>query len=496
MSSNFLSATSNPISDIINVKMSLNYLNKNIFRANDIRGKYPSEINEEAVFNIVSAIQKLFKKSVVVGHDARLSSPSLYRAVLTALKKDKKIKIFEAGLVTSPAMYFLANKLKAGGGIMITASHNPKEYNGLKIMGKNAVPISGLDILNKILLLPQAASFAPAGKLASSSPRSVADSDHHARSAARLSDKKQNIYLRSYVNFLKKHLKIKNKLRVVFDCSNGVAGIVLKELFKGNKYIKATFLNAKTDGNFPGHGPNPLKEGALGRLQREVNPPAGGQKADLGVIFDGDGDRVFFVDDRGEMIDPDIIGFILAKMFKPPYVATTISSWRIKKIKRIVVSSVGHLFMKMAMKKNKANFGMERSGHYYFKDFFYCDGGIFAAIQIINFIGGLNKKISDYAGSLPKYYQIPETNFQIGSDVDLKRKMEKLKNFYKNKADKIHEKDGLLMEFSGACLESAEGWWFNLRLSNSENLLRLNMESDSEKLLKEKLKEVKRLLSD
>ncbi|MCL5017213.1 MAG: hypothetical protein M1155_00905 [Patescibacteria group bacterium] len=264
----------NPSGDIIKVKMSLNFMQRSIFKANDIRGLYPSEINEKVVFDIVSSISAIFKNSVVVGYDARLSSLKLYRSVLAALKQKNGLRIIDAGMITTPASYFLVNKYKADGGIMITASHNPKEYNGLKIMGKGALPISGLNVLNKILLFPQAASFAPAGKLASSSPRSRAHNffkimcSDRARSAARLSDEKQNVYLKSYVNFLKKHLKIKNKLKVVFDCSNGTSGLVLKEILKDNKYIRSIFINDEPNGNFPGHGPNPLKEGALSDIKK------------------------------------------------------------------------------------------------------------------------------------------------------------------------------------------------------------------------------------
>jgi len=446
-----------------------------IFRANDVRGIYPSEINEQIVYEIAGSIKKLFK-TVVVGHDARLSSPSLYEAVIEALKGKE---VFEAGLITSPEMYFLVNELKADGGIMITASHNPKEYNGLKIMGKNAVPMSGKDVgaICHSALDAESSNLDPRVSLCSPE-----DDKKNKYEIAK------NVYLELYVDFLKKHLNVKKPLRIVFDASNGVAGVVLKELFKGDKNIEAIFINSEPDGNFPGHGPNPLKEGALSQLQNEVKK----QKADLGIVFDGDGDRVFFVDDKGSHIDPDIIGFILTETFKPPYVATTISSWRAKKAKKTVISKVGHLFMKLAMRENKANAGMERSGHYYFKDFFYCDSGIFAAIQVINFLSSLDKSISEYAEGLPKYYQISETNFEMKNEKWAEEKMAQAEKLYGKSALSVKKEDGLLVEFGSPAGE----WWFSLRVSNSEYLLRLNMEATSKNLLDEKLEELQKFLAD
>jgi phosphomannomutase len=334
-------------------------------------------------------------------------------------------------------------------------------------------------------------------------------------------------YIKVYTKFLKRFIKVKYPLRVVFDCSNGTTGLVLKELFLNNfssslrtspkpvrtdssgrtiSKIDPVFINENPDGNFPGHGPNPLKTGALNQIRREVVK----QKADLGIVFDGDGDRVFFIDDLGNQIDPDIIGYILMKKIKAPYIVTTISSWRVKKVKGAFISKVGHLFMKEMMRKKKANFGMERSGHYYFKNFFYCDSGIFAAIQVINFLSSLRsisptnfirpKKLSDFIKILPKYFQIPETNLSAeggsasGGKMGLakwsKNKIAEIEKKYKKNAVVVKKEDGLLMEFNSPAGE----WWLSLRLSNSENLLRLNMEADSQKLLDSKFKEIKKLL--
>jgi phosphomannomutase len=229
-----------------------------------------------------------------------------------------------------------------------------------------------------------------------------------------------------------------------------------------------------------------LEKGALNQLCKKVRS----EKADLGIIFDGDGDRVFFTDEKGKEIDPDAISLILMKIFKPPYIVSTINSWRVRDYKKVIVSKIGRLFISLAMEKNKANLGTERSGHYYFKKFFYRDSGIFAAIQIINFLSGAKTRISQYIEKLPKSYHLPETNFKVKSIKSLKNKINKVRSFYKRQGGKTSEADGLSMEF---CSKQGR-WWFNLRFSNTESFLRLNLEAENKKLLDEKLKEIQTLL--
>ncbi|MEK9170610.1 MAG: hypothetical protein AAB674_03110 [Patescibacteria group bacterium] len=298
-------------------------------------------------------------------------------------------------------------------------------------------------------------------------------------------------YINLYADFLKKFLKPKRKLKVVFDSSNGTTGIILKELFRKSNVkgqmsnVSAIFINCRPDGNFPAHGPNPLAEGATAQLEKEVKK----QKADLGIIFDGDGDRVFFIDNRGRWVDAHEAGYILMQNFKPPYVASALSSWRLKKSKvqspksKVYISRVGHYFFKQMMRKKNASFGAEHSGHYYFRDFFYCDAGIFAAISIINFVSGLKTDLASWLDKLPKYYRSGEINFEIKNKNAVLNKIEKI---YKNQGAKISKLDGLTMEFSD--------YWFNLRPSNTEDLLRLNMESVSQEILDKKLEEIKGLI--
>ena len=287
-------------------------------------------------------------------------------------------------------------------------------------------------------------------------------------------------YINLYAKFLKRSLKPKRPLRVILDCSNGTTGLVLEKLLKGNKLIDYKLINAKPDGNFPAHGPNPLLRGATTQLEWEVKK----NKADLGIIFDADGDRVFFVDDRGRLTDAHEIGFALMKMFKPPYVVSTIASWRLKKVRGAVISPVGHYFFKNIMRKKNASVGLEHSGHFYFKDFFYCDSGILSAVMIMNFISELEGGLADWLDALPKYYRSGEINFKVS---DKKVMLEKIRKIHNAKASKISNLDGLTLEFGG-------DYWMNVRPSNTENLLRLNVEARTKKILETELKKIRKVI--
>ncbi|MDD5430695.1 MAG: hypothetical protein PHP03_00495 [Candidatus Pacebacteria bacterium] len=277
-------------------------------------------------------------------------------------------------------------------------------------------------------------------------------------------------YADLYISFLKKFLKLKRPVKIVFDCSNGTTGLVLKKIFP-----RAIIINSKPNGNFPAHGPDPMASGALNQLRKEVLR----RHADLGIIFDSDGDRVFFMDDRGQAIDAEDSGFVLAKNYKQPFIISADCGWRMRQHK-IIVSKVGRYFVKKKMVEKKADFGTERSGHYYFKDFYHSDSGIFAAIRMINFISGLNGKISGYLSALPEIYRFSK-NFKVS---DKERIMHKVERFYrKEKAVKI---DGLSVEM--------KGFRFCLRPSNTENLIRLNAEAVNKEILDKELKILKKFI--
>lgn len=288
-------------------------------------------------------------------------------------------------------------------------------------------------------------------------------------------------YINLYAKFLRKSLEPKRPLRVIMDCSNGTTGLVLEKLLRGNKLIDYKLINANPDGNFPAHGPNPLASGAAVQLEREVKK----RRADLGIIFDADGDRVFFVDNRGRLTDAHEIGFALMQMFKPPYVVSTIASWRLKKVRGAVLSPVGHYFFKNIMRRKKASVGLEHSGHFYFRDFFWCDSGILSAILIMNFVSGLENGLADWLDALPKYYRSGEINFKVSDKQII---LDKIKKKYAGMVTKTGNSDGLTMEFGN-------NFWINVRPSNTENLLRLNVEAKTRKTLETELKKIRKVIT-
>ena len=275
-------------------------------------------------------------------------------------------------------------------------------------------------------------------------------------------------------------------MRVVFDCSNGTTGIALRK-FK-IKNLEFKIINGKPDGNFPAHGPNPMEKGALGDLQSAVKK----YKADLGVIFDADGDRVFFVDDRGREASPDAIVGLLGMAARGNVILDVRCGYLARELlatagKKIIDSRVGSYFIKKLMRQKKVNFSGELSAHYYFKDFFYADAGIFAAIQMINQVSALkekNQSLSGWFDSLPIYYRSGEVNFKV---VDKKAVMKRIEDFYKKSAIKVSYLDGVKMEF--------KTWWFNIRPSNTENFLRLNLEAKDKKIFTQHLVEIQKLIN-
>lgn len=294
-------------------------------------------------------------------------------------------------------------------------------------------------------------------------------------------------YIKIYSDFLKKFLKPKRKLKVIFDCSNGIAGLIIKELFKTNSLINYKLINYIPDGNFPAHGPNPSKKGAFKDLRSTILK----NKADFGAIFDADADRAFFIDNRGRFIDPDIITKLLIWQLNPKKIVIDIrTGWLIKKYQLSIInyqiSKVGHLYIKKLMRKTGADFGAERSGHYYFKrDALYFDSGILTAVETINAVSRLPYSLADFNDLLPQYYRSGEINIKHQTDIKYQNLFKKIEKYLKSQNTKykilnINYLDGLTMEFPE--------WRFNLRPSNNEQFLRLNIEADNKSVLDNALK--------
>ena len=294
-------------------------------------------------------------------------------------------------------------------------------------------------------------------------------------------------YTKSYVSFLSKFLEVKNPLMVVFDSSNGSTGPVLKELFgqKKNKHkkIKAIFINSKPDGNFPAHGPNPIARGAKDQLQRVVMK----EKADFGVIFDNDGDRIFFVDNEGRAQDTDTIFILLSPLFKEPYlVDTALGSVPLRWLRpglKVNETRTGHYFLKKEMRRRETEFAGEQSGHYYFKDFFFADSGIMAAIFAINQISKMKFQklsLSEWVDSLPYVYTGESLNLKTTDSASFITRVKKL---YPASKFKILRQDGFSFYNDKV--------WVNIRASNTEALVRVRLKGTDELSVKRELARIK-----
>ncbi|MEK7635851.1 MAG: hypothetical protein AAB405_02055 [Patescibacteria group bacterium] len=304
-------------------------------------------------------------------------------------------------------------------------------------------------------------------------------------------------YIKIYVDFLKKRLHSDKKLKIVFDCSNGTTGLILKELFKTNSLIDYQLINQTPNGDFPAHRPNPLASNALNQLQQEVKK----QKVDLGVIFDADGDRVFFIDNLGRFIDPDVISKLLIWHLKPKkIVIDSRTGWLVKRLAtkdlRLTTSRAGHYFIKKLMQEIKADFGAEKSGHYYFpisdkKEISYIDSGILTAIEVINAISKLPYSIANFNDLLPQYYRSGEINIELPAENrEMKNILKEIEEIFKNQFSnqlKIFYLDGLTIE--------SNEWWFNLRPSNTEPAIRLNIESTKKEIIDNLINKIYSLLN-
>ena len=432
-------------------------INPSIFRAYDIRGVYPEEINEETVYEIGRAYVKFLKaRKIIVGRDCRLSSPSLFKALTKGIR-DQGANVIDVGLVSTPMLYFSVINLKADGGIEITASHNSGEQNGLKMVRKAAKPISGVSGLKEIKELALQGS----GK---------------AKVKGRLN--KKNIEA-SYLKDIWQQIDPKKirKFKVVIDTGNGMGSLIVSELFKRLK-AKVYPLYFDLDGSFPNHLPNPLLSKNLTEIKKEIKK----RKADLGIAFDGDADRVVFLDEKGKEVPGDLITALLASCFPQSKILYDIRSSRIVKeeIKKhgsiAVPSRIGHSFIKETMRKEKIAFGGELSGHYYFQDNGYIESPLTVVFMMLSMLA--DKTLSQAIKPLRKYHSSGELNFIVKNKKQI---LKKIAERYKKKG-KISWLDGLTVEFPDH--------WFNLRASNTENLLRLNLEADSKKLKEERIKEI------
>lgn len=444
-------------------------INESIFRSYDIRGLHPAEINKETAYLIGKAYIRWLKRQtpnakyqILVSRDMRDSSPELSKELIRGLT-ESGANVVNIGLSTTPMHYFGINFLNTDGGIMITASHNPAEYNGFKVSLAKAVPVgkdSGLEEIKKIALDQKESINVIANKTGTVAQKDI---------------------LKDYVSFLTKDRKLNKNLKLVVDAGNGMAGLVLPKIFEKLDIKNYEPLYFNLDGNFPNHEANPLKEETLTELKRKVLE----NKADLGIAFDGDGDRAGFVTNNGEAVRGDYIialiaGLLLKENANGKIIYDVRSSRSVKEFieKKGGIplrGKVGHSFMKERLRKEGILFGGELSMHYYFQEFFNCDSGELAMIKVLELLSESGKNLAELILPLQKYFQSGELNYEVG---DKEAKIKEIEGKFSD--GKIDYLDGLTVEYLD--------WWFNLRASGTEPFLRLNIEANTKELLEKKQK--------
>jgi phosphomannomutase len=438
-------------------------LDPKVFKAYDVRGVYPDELDEAGAEAIGRAYVEHFEpRRIAVGRDMRLSSPAMQEAVIRGAS-EAGAEVLDLGLVGTEMLYFAVGSLELEGGIMVTASHNPKEYTGLKLVRRGALPVGGesglLDLRDLI----------------ASGNRHVDD-----RGEVRAED-----IWPAYVDRVLSFVDVSaiRPLRVVIDAANGMAGAMLPPVLE-RLPVDAVRCYFEPDGSFPNHEPNPLlpenREFIIGKTLDE--------HADLGVAFDGDGDRCFFVDDTGEFVPGDFVTALFAdSLLEKEPGAKIIYDVRASRavpdtIERAggipLVNRVGHAFIKARMRKEEAAFAGEVSGHYYFRDFSQADSGVVPFLLMLELISKRGRRLSEILEPLrSRYFITGELNTPV---PDVALKLQELKERYAD--GRVSHLDGISVDF--------DDWHFNVRPSNTEPLLRLNLEATSEQLMEEKRDEV------
>ncbi|MEW6686831.1 MAG: phosphomannomutase/phosphoglucomutase [Candidatus Edwardsbacteria bacterium] len=449
-----------------------------IFKAYDIRGIFPGELQEKIAYLVGRSFveylrmndsgRQIFK--VAVGQDMRLSSPVLFKNLAEGLQQ-QGATVIDIGLVSTDALYFAVGKLGFDGGIMITASHNPPEYNGFKMCQKEAIPLSADEGIFEIRDLVLKDNFCQRDR-GSSQEFDIASA-----------------YTEHLLSFINPD-KIK-PFKIVVDAGNGMAGKIVPSVFS-HLPCQLVPMYFELDGSFPHHIPNPIEPKNVAELKERVLL----EKVDLGVAFDGDADRMFLVDENATSLGGDIVTALIAKhllsrenkatvvynLICSRIVPEIIERYRGKSIK----SRVGHAFIKPLMRKHNAIFGGEHSGHFYFRGHWYADSGMLALLVVLELLSEEETSLSELVKEIDRYFRSGEINVRL---ENIPEKLKELETKYaKESAKEISRLDGLTVEF--------DDWWFNARPSNTEPLLRINLEARTKELLEEKQKEVLELIGN
>ncbi len=430
-----------------------------IFKAYDIRGVYGDTLDEDIMFKIGRAFVTLLKcKTVTVGRDMRPHSTPLFDAFSKGATM-QGADVIDLGLASTPMAYFGCGSLGSDAGVMITASHNPGEWNGIKMTRADAVPISGATGIMDIERICNDESFDPPAE----TPGTIS----------------QHTIMDEYIAHIQKHAEFPRPVKIAADMANSM-GAVEARVFDGIMEVDPLF--EELDGTFPNHEANPLKLDTLEALQAKIRQ---GQY-DFGVAFDGDADRAGFVDENGTVVPMDMITALIAEDMlaheKGNIYYDLRSSWSVKEVIEEnggtpLMSRVGHAFIKQQMRDANASFAGELSGHYYFRDNYFTESSSLAVICVANIVSRSDKTLSELVKPIQRYFASGEINSGV---ADPDAVIARLREDYS---------DGELIELDGVSFEY-DDWWFNVRMSNTEPLIRLNLEAKTTEMMEAKRDEV------
>ncbi|MBU1370697.1 MAG: phosphomannomutase/phosphoglucomutase [Bacteroidetes bacterium] len=440
------------------------------FKAYDIRGEWEKDLNAETAYRIGFFLPEVLRSgNFLVGRDCRLSSDELFDALAKGLT-DAGATVTDAGLTSTPLIYWATARFEYDASVMITASHNPANHNGLKVSGKNALPIGYDNGLNRLEALVENDAINPVKE----------------KGLIKKVD-----YRTVYLDFLKTYINDFSMLRIAVDCSNGMASLYIKDLL-GNS---AFYINDKADGNFPGHNPNPLEPSN----QEQIKSMVTNRQCDIGLIFDGDADRVMFIDENGKFISPDLIIALLGHYFFEQkglkgkvlqdirsskaigeYLAqfgATVETWR-----------VGRAYGAGKLREIDGLYGGELAGHYYFRDFYYSDSALLAALLVLDLLAGFKNAgftLSNLIKNISGYHNSGEINFKIEQKQQAMDAV--CAHFTKT------EKPTQTLDFDGYRLDF-DDWWFNIRPSNTEPYLRFIAEAKSAEKLDQVVEQLHKII--
>jgi phosphomannomutase len=450
-------------------------LDPKVFKAYDVRGIYPAEIDEDGARAIGRAYVEQFEpRRIAVGRDMRVSSPSMAAAAIEGAAS-AGAEVVDIGLVGTEMVYAAVGGMELDGGIQVTASHNPKEYTGMKIVRRGAMPVGGDSGLQDIR------------DRAMSEPGTSGVRDRTGPEGTVRQEDVFPAFVDKVLSFI--DVEAVERKRVVIDAANGMAGVMLPPVLERIP-IDAVPYYFEPDGTFPNHEPNPLlpenREFVIGKVREDG--------AELGAAFDGDADRCFFIDDTGEFVPGDFVTALMAESMLEKYPGSKViydvrASWAVREtIERAggeaLINRVGHAFIKQRMREEDAVYAGEVSGHYYFRDFYQADSGVIPFLLMLELVSKRGRPLSELLRPYrERYFLTGELNVPV-SDVAVK--LQEIKERFASEGDVSHL-DGISVE--------AEDWHFNVRPSNTEPLLRLNLEARSQELMERKRDEVLALMS-